>query len=474
MSEADLQMLDAVFGPGPGTTPEERAAQSKQIFVRGLDLLTFDHSAKARGRRLTAQEALEAYEFDKLCEVVQDGSAIITSDPVAVGRTLRERRNQLGIDIRTVASKSGLVASVVEALEASKRRPVREYERVARVLGLDERLISFNPEPQGNEKVAVRLRRISDELPALSPSVVATLAEASWVAMTQIRLEEKLGLRRPKHDFHVSNNYGSPLGRPAYLVGYELAQAFRKELDLSTGPIPSMRELVEIQLATPVIQAPLGEMIAGATVQSTRQHRAIVLNVHGKNADPRVRRTTMAHELCHLLFDPSPQLQDLRVDEYDALDERDDLRADPIEQRANAFAVELLAPKSEAVARYRSSAEGALGHFLDEFGISFTAGRYQLWNSLKRSVALESLWAPNTAPDSTWEERETYTLAYHPLRVLAEHPSRAGRFSAVVVRAASLGAISWDTAAEWLFSTEDEVKNAQADLQDLFPDVFKV
>jgi hypothetical protein len=126
MSEADLQMLDAVFGPGPGTTPEERAAQSKQIFVRGLDLLTFDHSAKARGRRLTAQEALEAYEFDKLCEVVQDGSAIITSDPVAVGRTLRERRNQLGIDIRTVASKSGLVASVVEALEASKRRPVRE------------------------------------------------------------------------------------------------------------------------------------------------------------------------------------------------------------------------------------------------------------------------------------------------------------------------------------------------------------
>jgi hypothetical protein len=58
--------------------------------------------------------------------------------------------------------------------------------------------------------------------------------------------------------------------------------------------------------------------------------------------------------------------------------------------------------------------------------------------------------------------------------VLAEHPSRAGRFSAVVVRAASLGAISWDTAAEWLFSTEDEVKNAQADLQDLFPDVFKV
>lgn len=472
MSETDLQLLDAVFGPGPGTTAEERAAHSKQMFVRGLDLLTFDHSAKARGRRLSAQEALEAYGFGRLCEIVEDGSAIITSNPAAVGRTLRERRNQLGIDIRTVASKSDLFPEVVEALEGSKRRPVREYERVARVLGLDERMISFNPEPQGNERVAVRLRRLSDDLPALSPSAVVALAEASWVAMTQIRLEEKLGLRGLKHAFHPSANYGSPMGRPAYLMGYELAQMFRKQLNLA-GPIRSMRELVETQLAIPIIQAPLGERIAGATVQPTQQHRAIVLNVTGKNADPRVRRTTMAHELGHLLFDPDPQLQDLRVDEYEALDARDDTRADPVEQRANAFAVELLAPKSEAVARYRSSSEDALGQLLDEFGISFTAGRYQLWNALKRSVPLESLLAPNAPPNPAWEASETYTLAYHPLRSLANHPSRAGRFGAVVVRAASVGAISWDTAAEWLFCTEEDAKNAQASMQDLFPDVFR-
>jgi Zn-dependent peptidase ImmA (M78 family) len=246
----------------------------------------------------------------------------------------------------------------------------------------------------------------------------------------------------------------------------------RRELGLANDPIQSMRELVELQLAIPVIQAPLGQAIAGATVQSTQQHRAIVLNIHGKNADPRVRRTTMAHELCHLLFDQGTQLQDLRVDEYDALDEREDLRADPVEQRANAFAVELLAPRAEAVARYRLSPGGALGHILDEFGISFTAGRYQLWNGLKRSVALDSLLMPNQAPSPSWDAKETYTVAYHPIRALADHPSRAGRFSAVVIRAANAGVVSWDTAAEWLFCTEGEAKDAQVALQDLFPDVF--
>jgi Zn-dependent peptidase ImmA (M78 family)/transcriptional regulator with XRE-family HTH domain len=471
MNDLGSNILDEVFGPGDGALPEERAAHSKRLFVRGLDLLTFD-SPRAKGRRLSAQEALDAYGFDKLCEIVQDGSAVITNDPADVGRTLRERRDQLGITIRTVASMSNLPAGVIEALEASKRRPVREYERVARILGLDDRLISFNPDPQDNEKVAVRLRRLSADRPALSSSIVAALAEASWVAMTQIRLEQSLGLNHPQTNFSVSKDYGSQHGRPAYRVGYDLADMFRRTLGLSSGPIPSLRELVEIQLAVPVIQAPLGERIAGATVQSVSGRRAIVLNIHGKNADACVRRSTMAHELCHLLFDPSDQLRDLRVDEYSELDDRDDTRADPVEQRANAFAVQLLAPQSEALARYRVSGKDDLHSTLDYFGISFTAGRYQIWNAMKRSVPLESIFAPNQAPVDDWDARETYTLAYHPIRSLTENPSRAGRFSAIVVRAASVGIISWDTAAEWLFCTEDDAKRAESGLRVFYADVF--
>jgi len=338
------------------------------------------------------------------------------------------------------------------------------------LLGLDERLISFVSVPRGNERVAVRLRSLSDDRPALSSSIVTTFTEASWVAMTQIRLEELLGLHKPKHTFAPLKDYGS-WGRPSYRVGYELADVFRRTVGLSNEPIPSMRDLVEIDLAVPVIQAPLGERIAGATVQSEQGRRAIVLNINGKNADACVRRSTMAHELCHLLFDPSPELQDLRVDEYSELVERDDTRTDPVEQRANAFAVQLLAPQSEAVTRYQSAGGGLRG-VLDDFGISFTAGRYQIWNGMKRSVPLDSIYTPNTPPEVDWDARETYTLAYHPIRSVVDHPSRAGRFSAIAVRAASVGIISWDTAAEWLFCTEGEAKLAVDGLREFYADVF--
>lgn len=180
----------------------------------------------------------------------------------------------------------------------------------------------------------------------------------------------------------------------------------------------------------------------------------------------------MAHELCHLLFDPSPQLRDLRVDEYSELDERDDKLTDPVEQRANAFAVQLLAPQSEAVARYRAGGDDGLRRVLDHFGVSFTAGRYQIWNGIKRAVPLDSIYAPNGPPEDDWDARETYTLAYHPIRSLIDHPSRAGRFSAIVVRAASCGIISWDTAAEWLYCTEGEARRAVEGLSEFYADVF--
>jgi Zn-dependent peptidase ImmA (M78 family) len=463
------EILNEVFGSGTGTSPTERARTSTRRFVRGLDLLTFEKSSKATGRRLSAVEALDAYGFDKLCEIVHEGSAVITADPKAVGRTLSGRRKQLGVEIRTLASKSGLAPEVIDAMEASKRRPIQDYERVARLLGLDERLLSFQRSARGNERVAVRLRHLFDDRPAMSSSVVTNLAEASWVAMTQIRLEEKLGLHSPKYHFTQSEDFGSYY-RPAYSVGYELANKVRQKIGIGVDPIPSMRELVERHLAIPVVQAPLGDRIAGATVQSDSGRRAIVLNVNGKNTDASVRRSTIAHELCHLLFDPSPQLQDLRVDEYGELDQREDTRTDPVEQRANAFAVQLLAPQSEVVVQY--SKKNDLQAVLDYFGISFTAGRYQVWNALKRAVSLDSIRAPNRTSDSGWEAMETYTLAYHPIRSLMDHPSRAGRFGALAVRAAEVGVISWDTVGEWLYCSEADAKASREGLRDFFGDVF--
>ncbi|MDQ6725200.1 MAG: ImmA/IrrE family metallo-endopeptidase [Actinomycetota bacterium] len=357
----------------------------------------------------------------------------------------------------------------MEALERSVRRPVREYERVARVLGLDERVISFRPTPAGNETLSVRLRTLADERPVLSVSTVISLSEAAWVAMTQIRLEDQLGLSASRRHFLQCDDYGSP-GYPAYEIGYELADALRKELTLGEAPIQSMRRLAEDTLSIPVIQTQLNDRIAGATVQAAGR-RAIVLNIDGSNRDVLVRRSTVAHEIGHLLFDPSPELEDLRVDEYEELEQRADTRPDPVEQRANAFGVQLLAPQRLAVERYRRSSD-LFTEVLDFFGVSFTAGRYQVWNGLERSVPLEDIQAPNRRAEDDWEGRESYTIVYHPIRALAARPSRAGRFSAVALRAATARVVSWDTVAEWLFCSPTEAQAAVEPVAGLFPEVF--
>ena len=462
-------LLTDIFGPGEGTNLAERARRSTRLFVRGLDMLTADDRPGASGRRLTAVEAYEAYGLEKLYEVVAEGSAIISDSPAAAGRVLRERRLQLNLPLRTIASMSELSPNVIEALEASKRRPVREYERVARILGLDERAVSFRSVPEGNERVAVRLRVLADERPSLSSGSVARLAEAAWVAMTQLRLEQAIPLPVEDLDLKPSADYGNP-GSPPFMVGYTLAHELREKLTLGDLPIASMRNLIEGKLGIPVIQTNLDEHIAGATVESNEK-RAIVLNIDGRNSDALVRRSTLAHEVSHLLFDPSPDLKALRVDNYDELDERPDSRTDPVEQRANAFAIEFLAPQSIAVTRYERSAD-LFNEVLDYFGVSFTAGRYQVWNGLGRRVPLESIVAPNKRPEPDWDAREAYAVTYHPLRSLTNHPARAGRFSAVAIRSAQLGLISWDTVAEWLFCTIPEAQQCSGAMSDLYPEVF--
>lgn len=461
--------LDAVFGAGTGDSPEARAHQSQRLFVRSVDQIAFDESPQATGRRLTATEALEAYGWDLLRQIAYEGSALISDSPDAAGRALRERREQLRLKIGTVARKAGLSPEVIQALEASKRQPIRLYERVASILGLDERMISFRADPAGNERVAVRLRQLVDAKAPLPASAVVALTEASWVAMTQLRLEEALGLR-PRIAFEAEPDYGAP-GWPAFRVGYQLADKVRTDLSLQTNPIDSMRDLVERRLGIVVVQTNLSEQVAGATVQ-TGTRRAIVVNLVGANTNVFVRRATLAHELCHLLFDPQQHLRDLRVDQYSDLESSPETLTDRVEQRSNAFAVQLLAPRESVVQFWRrADPDDPLGYILDHFGISFTAARYQLWNALDRSVSLDELTTTRYRPDPAWEAREAYTLTYHPIQSLVEHPARAGRFSAVVVRAAQTGLVSWDTAAEWLLCNQTDLQEKARAIVGLYPDV---
>jgi Zn-dependent peptidase ImmA (M78 family) len=460
------QELDHVFGPGAGATDEARARVSKKEFVRSIDQLA-ESTPSARGRRLTAVEALGAYGWDVLLTVADEGAALLAASATSVGSALRARRELLGLSTRAVGLSARVPEAVVQACEESKRVSIKEYEKVARALGLDERQISVSSEPSGNRDVAVRLRTIGDELPPMTSPVVAAVAEAAWVALQQVRLETLMFGPRTRR-FSPEANYGTS-SSPAYRVGYKLAGHARDRLGLRLDPIKSLRELTEEQLGIPVIQSELGPDIAGVTLE-VEQQRAIVINIGSKNRNVFVRRSTLAHELGHLLFDPAGRLDVLRVDDFEGLSRSADEVPDPVEQRANAFSIEFIAPKQSVAEVYRRNPQNAVAEVMNLFGISFTAARYQLWNALNRTVPLETLRSSRVEPEPGWDGAERYTVDYHPIQGL--RASRAGRFSALIMRAANESFLSWDTASEWLECSVEQVMAARDGVRDLFPSVW--
>ena len=182
----------------------------------------------------------------------------------------------------------------------------------------------------------------------LSAGAVVTFAHAASVIRTQCKLQNWLGLKMYDTKFEPNDDYGNSVS-PPYKVGYTLADDVRSILGLGHSPIESMRNLVEVRLGIPVVQAKLPQRIAGATIATGHSEygeaRGIVLNTVGANKNVWVRRATLAHELGHLLFDPSQRLQRVRVDTYQSNEvDPESIVPDCVEQRANAFAIALLAP----------------------------------------------------------------------------------------------------------------------------------
>lgn len=467
ISPEAIRLLERIFGAGEGATPEERARHSSKLFVRSIDALA-EMTPGARGRQLSAIEALQAYGYERVAEAVIEGTALLATSPQSLGLALQSRRTQLGLDIGRVATHANVDPSVVMAAEQSRRVPVREVERIARILGLDDRQVGVSDSPIENERVAVRLRTLRDQTAILSQSAVAALAEAAWVAMTQIRLEATLGATRTLPSVATDDNYGTP-GAPPYRVGYLLAKSARDTFALGDTPIRSMRDLAE-QLGVPVIQTELGESVAGATVDSGGQ-RAIVVNTVGRNRrDPCVRRATIAHELEHLLYDPPSKLNSLRVDDYHDIDSQPEANPDAVEQRANAFAAEMLAPQIAAVQCYHDAPAEPVRTVMSKFGVSYSVARYQIWNGLGRSVPFDELVAAPSRYADEWDPPEAFTVDYFPIKEV--RPSRCGRFSAIALLAAEKNVISWDTAAEYLETSPQSLRLAAPAIKELFPAVF--
>lgn len=461
--------LARVFGSDSrGNSPSERALTSTREFVRSQDHLAVT-TPEATGHRLTAWEAYQAFGFDKLEEVFEYGSAVLVADAREPAATIRQRRETLELELKEVAHFTGLTKTQIEEAESPNRRTsIRRLEQIALALGLDESQLTAKAGADGDEHLALRLRQMKHSRSDFSPTVVLKFGEAAWVIRKQAVLSEWLfGVQSlGRFGFEPDSRYGDHRYK-AWQFGYDLAHTARKLLGYTEQQPIYLRNLVEKTLRIPLVHMELPKQIAGATI-ACGHTRGIVVNTIGSNANVWVSRATIAHELGHLFWDPDQRLKSLLVDTFNDLEEPPQFKHDAVEARANAFAIEFLAPLAQALILYQKHTDSRAGlrAVMEHFGISFTSARFQIWNALERRVPLESFAVDDVDPTDEWKGQESFTMDY--FKPESTPKSRLGLFAGLVVKAMRKRLISLDTAALFLGCTENELNENAAFIEQIF------
>lgn len=450
--------LELVFGSAStGDTPEERAKTSSAKFVRSQIQLA-PYSEGATGRVLSVREALHNFGWHTLRQAGLEGSAPLVESPSEPALTLRARREELGISSEKLAKKLKISESIIQQAEtAGKKTPFKTLESLAQALALNEKVLGLVPNAGKDASLGVRLREMCSvgDIAGFTVNTVLQLSEAAWIIARQADLQdvlldvvEKSRISMPKHD--------SNFGYPAYETGYRLASKTRALLGLSPEePIQSVRKIIEDDFGLPLVQLHMDQRFAGATI-ANGQVRGIVVNETGMNSNVWVRRMTLCHELGHLLWDPEDRLQRVTVDAYAELEMSDrDLRRDPPEIRANAFAVAFLAPPSAVldIAKRSPDKKTAVSEVMTTFGISASAATHHISNVSKLDTTGRLKGLPE--PEDNWVAMENLTLDYFPLSGVSL--SRRGRFAWWVAKAAEIGEISLDSFASLLSVPVQEV-----------------
>jgi Zn-dependent peptidase ImmA (M78 family) len=451
-SPPESELLDAVFGKDSiGDTPEQRAKSSKQLFVRSQHQLSVQR-ANATGRILGASEALRVFGWGKLKELADRTATPIVADADEPYQSIEHQLRSMGVNFVHAARKYNWSKDSIRRFQQRKQVPFRDFVKIAQGIDLDEEQLGTTSGAGADHRLGVRLRTLRSSDPRrFTVNTVLELAQAAWTIRKQFDLASLV--HEQDHNaiselgFAPSDDYGTKLA-PTYMMGYRLASRTRELLGIpSEAPIDSLKDLIEVRLRIPVIQLELLADFAGATVASG-SHRGIVVNLAGENSNPLVRRITMAHELGHLLWDPDQNLDKLRVDRYDQISAdalADNYPLDNVERRANAFAIEFLAPSNATVSEFQNAGGGATGleKIITTFGVSKTAIARHLYNVSHNIDVLEERLR-NLSFDE-WDARESLAVpVFDPQDVPV---SRRGRFAYYVYRAFEQHLISEDTAA---------------------------
>ena len=449
----------------------------KVFFVRSQDQLALD-SDVATGRRLSAWEVYQIFQSKDafvrvLEEIREDDVAVLAQNLSEPAGSFLRQRERLGLSHAALALLTKLSEkAIAQAEDRDRSSPIGTLETLAQKLGMDERLLArvgwSGGEGTADAALATRLRTVRDSFGLHRPeTTIMAFCEAAWVTQRQALLESWLtGIQQASKiqdmGFSTEDDYGPTL-HPAWEIGYQLARKTRDLLNLPPSQPVILSDVVENQLAVPLVYMPLPASIAGATIASG-SCRGIVVNTSTSglrntydHSNVWIRRFTLAHELGHLLWDPDDRLDRFQFDKRAELSSYQELsffkmgtasaaQSDRrcVEMRANAFAIEFLAPQ-EAV-RLLWNEHGDLRKIMEHFGISYQAAKHHVSNIFP-DVSQESLKVNAIQATDAWACAEGWFLSYP---ILGIPDSRRGRFAKLVAQGCQKGYLSPDSASKYL------------------------
>ncbi len=449
--------VSAFFGSDPDAPiARQQAIESQHKFVRSqVQLAAF--SKGATGRRMTAVEVYDAYGPDLLREVTIEGSASLIQGIGEPAATLRARRELLNLSEADLADHLKLDVGVVRKAEtAGKQSPIRDLERIAQALALDEYQIG-RPGAGGDAALAEGLCAQLEATVGqpVRPSDILALTESAWVISRQIWLFRRIAA--------VSNQqapalaFKLPTNATDYRRGSILAQQLRVQFpELGRGPVTNLQTFVEDWLAIPVISVQLDERIAGA-VLCNGDAAGIVINERGDNRRIWTRRVTLARALGHVLLCERRPTAGLIIESYADIEADYAALGDAgcAARQAGAFAMTFLAPVhgvADIVDRTSDPAR-IIAMVMMVYGVTAHAAVGHVKAVTGRDV-------PNfPVSDVPWSE--TVSRGGAALKPRGTPLPRTGQFALVVLKSFGMGLLSRDSVLAYLQCSDAALRDYQ-------------
>lgn len=356
----------------------------------------------------------------------------------------RERYARFPLEF--VSRKSRISLERLSAIEAGAAASVFELDRLASIYGVDDADVLAEEPIRLKQGDSLTVLALHQEFQDTSHEARAAILRAAQAARDVVVLQALTDSPRPtRAAFRLPAARKDATG---FEVGKERAQAVRNECGLGSSPIVSMRDFVRDHFpAFVVLHAHLGDDISGLAFGDKTRGPTIVLNLGGKNANPLVRRFSLAHELAHLLFDWNRQAPFAQLSGFK------EPRALEVEQRANAFAMRLLCPESELKRLVEESDDPAL-LLATTWGVHFEAARLYLSKVAQVEVPrVPSAAILSVQARSIWVDAEDQELSGFPLA--GTPPERRTVIAQLAAKAYSTEAISRDRFARFLGLTPD-------------------